>query len=38
MNQSGAVVVRMPMGFVPDRETLERVAEIVKRYKMQRAA
>ena len=38
VNADGLISVRFPKGVVPDRDTLERVAEIVKRYKMQRAS
>ena len=38
VNADGSISVRFPKGAVPDRATLEHVADLVKWYKMQKAA
>lgn len=38
VNADGLISVCFPKGVVPDRATLERVAEIIKGYKIPKAA
>ena len=38
VNADGLISVRFPKGVVPDRATLEQVAGIINRYKMQKVA
>lgn len=38
VNADGLITVRLPKGVIPDRATLEQVAGIINRYKVQKVA